>query len=252
MGGREAYLVAIAGVSARSLAADHLLGELPGDGVGDRLAHVARAGDAHCLIYVGPAGERVADGTAEAGGSATERLYLRRMVMCLVLELQQPFLGLSVHGGGHEDAAGVVFGALLQIVQFALGLEIAGAYGSQFHKAEGFSAAAQLLAHASGELEGLLQLGLEEGLVYRDLLYLGGESRMAAMVAPVGIQYAQLGFRRAAALGLEVTHNLGKVVGVHRQAVRAAEGLIAAGFHIQEAGKIFQRLHVGPFVECQD
>ena len=116
-GGSQTYLVAVAGVAGSSLAADDTLRQLAGHRLRHRLADVASTSHAHGLIDVRPAGERVADGTAQAGGRTTERLDLCGMVVGLVLELEQPFLHTPVHIHIHEDAASVVLLAALHIIQ---------------------------------------------------------------------------------------------------------------------------------------
>ena len=72
--------------------ADFFLRELAGQGFGERCERIARAGDAHGLIDIGTAGERIADAAAEAGGGTTEGLDLGGVVVGLVLEHDEPLL----------------------------------------------------------------------------------------------------------------------------------------------------------------
>ena len=58
--GGEAYLVAVGAVARRRAGAELALRELIGERVLKRDCGVARAGYAHGLVDVGPAGERVA------------------------------------------------------------------------------------------------------------------------------------------------------------------------------------------------
>ena len=94
-------------------------GSLPGMVSLDRLERVACAGDAHGLVDIAAAGQRVTDGTADAGGRAAERLDLGGMVVGLVLEQQQPVLRLAVHIALDLDGAGVDLLALVQVLQDA-------------------------------------------------------------------------------------------------------------------------------------
>ena len=67
---------------------------------------MARARHPHRRINVGAAGQRVADGAADAGGGPAERFDLRRVVVRLIFEKQQPRLCFPVdfhvdlHGAG--------------------------------------------------------------------------------------------------------------------------------------------------------
>ena len=251
VGSCQTYLVAIAGIAAGRLSGNHPLGQLTGDSIGHPGGDVAGAGNAHGLVYIGPAGKRVPNGAAQAGGRAAEGFYFRGMVMCLVLELEQPLLHFSVYIHVHEDAAGVVFLALLQVFQLALEAEPAGAQGGQFHQAEGFPLPAQVLPHLSGELQGTFQLGLHKAFFHRNFLNLRGKGGVAAMVAPVGIQDAEFRFRRIPALFPEVLHHLAEVVDIHSQAVLFAEGGEILLLHGGKAGKVFQGLHIGLFPKGQ-
>ncbi len=141
--GCQSDLVAVARIAGRGLARNHPLRQLAVHRLAHRLPDVAGAGHAHRLIHVGAARERVADGAAQAGRSPAERLDFRGMVVGLILELQEPFFGFPVHVHVDDDAAGVVFLALLLVIQDSFVLQIAGADGSQLHQAEGFVFAAE-------------------------------------------------------------------------------------------------------------
>ena len=171
MGSCKAYLVAVAGVSACGLAADHTLGQFARDGIRNAGAYISRAGHAHGLVDVCPAGQRVADGTSEAGSCSAERFDFGGMVMGFVLELQQPLFGFPVHCGIYEDAACIVFFALLLVVQFAFGLQPAGADGGKLHQAEWLLYPAEFLAHGSEPAQAVFQLRLQERIVYGNFLY---------------------------------------------------------------------------------
>ena len=238
--GCEADLVAVAGIAGRGLAGDYALGQLAGDGIRHACADVAGAGDTHCLVDVGAAGKRVADCAAEAGGCATERFYLGRMVVCLVLELQQPLLRA---GGGidvHEDAAGVVLAAHLEVVQETLRTQVTGAHGRHFHEAEALLAAAYLPAGVLEQFYGCVDVRLDEGLVHGVRKEFRVEGGVSAVVAPVGVKDAQLRLGGVAALAAEPAHHLAEVVGVHRQSVCLAEGFQGCFVHFREA---FEDLH---------
>ena len=119
MSGCQTDLVAVGRIARSGLAGDNLLRQF----ARQRLAHggvdVSGSGHTHRLIDVRTAGQRITDSAAETSTRATERLYLRRMVVGLVLELQQPPLCLTIHIHIDEDGTSVILFAHLHIVQQA-------------------------------------------------------------------------------------------------------------------------------------
>ena len=249
--GCKAYLVAVAGIACGGLAADDPLRKLSGKSRAHGGGDVAGSGDAHRLIYVRPAGQRVAYRPAETGGRPSERFYLGGMVMGLVLELQQPFLGGTVHIHVHVDAACVVLLALLQVVKQALLPEPAGAYCRQLHEAQALAVPAELMAYMPELLELRLYLRTNERIVHGNLLKLGRKGGMAAVVAPIGVQYAQLRLGGIALLAPEILHDLGKVFRAHGEPPPAAECRVFLRLHVNEAFEGGQGLHVHLVVRLQ-
>ena len=90
-----------------SITGERLLRKLALERLGNRFRRISRTGDSHGLIYVGTAGERITDRTAQAGRCAAERFNFRRTVMCLVLEVDQPLVVFSVYIDGNDDGAGI-------------------------------------------------------------------------------------------------------------------------------------------------
>ena len=111
--GRKPDLVAIARISLCSACNQLFLWKLSLQRLRYRDCRVRRACHAHCLINIASAGKRIADGAAKAGRRAAERLDFRRMIVCLVLEENQPLLALGAIAviclNGHDDRAGIVF-----------------------------------------------------------------------------------------------------------------------------------------------
>ena len=249
---READLVAVAGVAGGRLLADHPLRKLAGNGIRHTGRDVAGTGDTHRLIDIGATGKRVADRAAQAGGRTAERFDFRGVVMRFVLELQEPFLRPAIDLDIHENAAGVVLLALFQVVQLALLAQPAGADRGKLHQAAGLVLPAEVRAHLLEQAQGLFQLGFHEGFVHRDFLQFGGEGRVAAMVAPVGIQDPEFRLGRIPSLSAEVTDHLGEVVGIHRETMSLAEGGVIGRGHVRESGEVLQRLHVGLLAEGKD
>ena len=111
--GGKTDLVAVAGITGGSGRDQLALGQLAGHRFRDRLQRVGCAGHAHGLIDIAAAGQRVADGTADAGCGTAERLDLGGVVMGLVLEEEEPILLLAVHIALDFDGAGVDLLALV-------------------------------------------------------------------------------------------------------------------------------------------
>ena len=84
----KAYLVAVRGIARRGGLAQLTLRQLAGKGFIKAYTRIARAGYAHCLMDVRPAGQRIAYAAAYAGGSASEWFNLSRVVMGFVFEHQ--------------------------------------------------------------------------------------------------------------------------------------------------------------------
>ena len=85
------------------------LRQFPGEGRGEGRRRIPATGDAHGLIDVGTAGERIADRTAQAGCRAAERFDFRRMVVRLILEHDEPVFRPALDFGLHDNAAGIDF-----------------------------------------------------------------------------------------------------------------------------------------------
>ena len=131
LAGGKADLVAVGGVTGSGSGHQLALGQLAGHGLADRLERVACAGDTHSLIDVAAAGQRVADSTADTGGSTAEGLDLGGVVVSLVLEQEQPVLILAVDVTLDLDGAGVDLLRLVQILQDTLLLQLLGTNGGK-------------------------------------------------------------------------------------------------------------------------
>ena len=236
--GGKADLVAVGGITGGSGGHQLALGQLAGQGLADGLERVACTGDAHGLIHVAAAGQRVTDGTADAGGRAAEGLDLGGMVMGLVLEQEQPVLILAVHVALDLDGAGVDLVGLVEVFQNALLLQLFGTDGGKVHHAAGLVLAAQVLAHGHVAVKG----SLHHGIVDLHIVQNGAEGGVAAVVGPVGVDHLDLGDGGVALLGAEVGLAELNVAQVHSKAVVGDELLQLVLAQLVEA---FQHLHRG-------
>ncbi len=197
--GRKADLVAVAGVALGSARHELLLGKLSLKGLGDRSCRIRSARHAHGLVYIASSGERVADGTAKAGGSAAEGLNLRRVVVGLILEEEEPLLShrslAVVHLNGDDNRAGVVLIGLLLVGELAFRLEFPGTDERKVHEA------GILVRAILKELCPAVLVALEGGLhryfiipvIKGDICDLCREGRVAAVIGPVGVEHTDLG-----------------------------------------------------------
>ncbi len=142
LAGREADLVAVGAVARRGRAHDLALRQLARKRLAHRDGGIAGAGHAHGLVHVAAAGQRVADGAADAGCRAAKRLDLGRVVVRLVLEQEQPVLVLAVDVHLHLHGAGVYLLGLVQVLEDALALQVLRANGAHVHQADGLLVAA--------------------------------------------------------------------------------------------------------------
>ena len=234
MGRGQTDLVAVARITGRGLLRNDALRQFAREGLGNRQVDIPGTRHAHRLIDVAAARQRVADG-----------FDLRGVVMGFILELQEPLLGLSVDVDVDIDRAGVVLFRDLHVVQHPLLLEVAGADRRHVHQAETLVFASQFAADAQVQGQRVLDLLLGERLLDGDALQFGREGRVAAVVAPIGIEDAQFGFIGVASLGAEVFHHLTQVVVVHRQPHPLATGLQFRIRHLPEALQHLDRLHLG-------
>ena len=239
--GGQADLVAVAGVAGGGGGHELALRELAGHGLGHGDRGVGRAGHAHGLVDVAAAGERVADGAADAGRRSAERLDLGRVVVGLVLEQEQPVLVLAVHVDGHPHGAGVDLFGLVEVLELAGLLQVLGADGAHVHEAHRLLVAAELMADLHVAIEG----GLHHRVVDLHLVEHGAEGGVAAVVGPVGVDHADLGDGGVAMLAAEVL--------LAKRDVRLVHGKAQVGDHrgqprlveLAEAVKDLDRLGIG-------
>ena len=189
LAGGKADLVAVGGVARRGGLGQLALGELAGNGFGDRRAGIPAAGDPHGLIDVSTAGEGVPDASADAGGGAAEGLDFRGMVVGFILEHQQPVLGFAVDRGCDMDRAGIDLLALVEVGKQTALLEHLGTDGGHVHQGLGtygcLLGAVDLFPGGQVTLIGLLR-GLVQHLHRIDV---GGEGGVAAVIGPIGVHH---------------------------------------------------------------
>ena len=217
--GRQADLVAVGAVALGGGGDELSLGELARHGVGHGHQRVRRAGHAHGLIDVGAPRQRVADGPADTGGRAAEGLNLGGVVVRLVFEHEQPRFLAARHVHVDLDGAGVDLLALVKVGKFSLRLEGLGADGGHVHEVHGLGPALAARVHRLPQRQIALEGGFHRGLFDFHVVQRGQKGRVAAMVAPVGVDHADLGDGGIALLTAKIRLTERQVVAVHGQAV---------------------------------
>ena len=249
--GRKADLVAVGGIARRSAGGNLSCGQLTLHRILKRNSRVAAAGNAHRLINIRSAGERVANRAAKACCRAAERLNLRRVVVGLILELHEPLLGLAVDRDRHFNGTGVDLVAFVQIVYHAVLFEVFRADDRHVHERNGLVLALiQLFAGCKILAECLFDGAAQLALFDLDVVETREECGVAAVVAPVGINHAQLRHARVTVLFVaeiiaaerEVFKRHGKAHG----AVIFSKLLVAPGDHARDALNVCRHidLHV--------
>ena len=165
------------------------------------------------------------------------------MVVGLVLEHEKPFLKTAVHIHVHIDAAGIVLLADFHVVQQAGLAQIASADSRHIHEVQAFMLTTEFLSHLEIKVQCPVNVLLHEGFLDAYFLQLRGEGRVAAMVAPICVQYAEFRLVRIAAFFREVFYHLAKVVRIHGKSHLAAERLQVCVRHFREAIQHRHRFH---------
>ena len=195
MGCSQADLITVGGIAGSGALGDDTLGQFAFHGLADGFVDVARTSDTHGLIHIASAAQRVADGTAHAGGCPAKRLNFGRMVMCFVFEHQQPFFDFAIYIHIHKHTAGVVFLRHFHIVEVADFALVLTADGGHVHQRDGFPAAMNIVADLNILVKCLLQLVVELVGGEGDVVQLRLEGGVAAVVAPIGVQHLDFRLR---------------------------------------------------------
>ena len=134
--------------------------------------------------------------------------------MRLVFEEQKPRLGHTVDLDIYFHRAGVYLLGFIEAVELAVLLEIFDRYRREIHQAYRLRAP-ELFSDREIFVVGLLQQLVLKLHAVND----GQKCRVAAVIRPVGVDHANLGYRRVAVLGFEIILTERNVVRVHGETV---------------------------------
>ena len=192
--GCKTDLIAVGTVTVRSLANNLLLRQFALQSLALRSRRVRSTCHAHSLIYISTSGKRIADRTAEACGCTTERLDFRRMVVRLILEIDEPLFLHAVHIDRDHDGACVDLVGFFLIVQLALRLQLLDTERCQIPEGYIFVIASLIHFVAVREihLKCILQRLSHIAFFEVDLFQLCLECRVTAMIGPVRIENTDL------------------------------------------------------------
>ena len=196
--GSQTNLVAIGAVAVSCTSDKFLLRKFALEGFLHRYSRVSSTCHTHCLIYISTSGKRVTDRTAEAGSSTTKRLDLCRMVVCLILEVDEPLFFLAVYIYRYNDAAGIDLIGFFLVSKFALGFQFLHCHQGKIHQADKFVVTAFVENFSVSKIF-LISLYDRFFVIALIKLHIGkfcGECGMTAVIRPIGIQYTDLGHGR--------------------------------------------------------
>ena len=216
--GGQTNLVAVGAVSVGGGGHDLTLRQLALYGFCSRCQRISRTGHTHCRIYIASAGQRVTDGTADAGCCAAERLDFGWVVVGLVLKEQHPILFLSVDVRFEVHGAGIDFFRLYHVGQPSVLLQ--GFHGDGCHVHQGYRLGdIQILPCVHVFLEGLAHRRVLELHVVKGGIKCG----MPAVIRPIGIDNANLRYGWISVLTLEVIPYHLQIFQIHSQAIGLQE-----------------------------
>ena len=215
----EPYLIAVGREARRRRLCNDALRQFAGERILQLFARVCAARDAHRLIHICTSGERVADGAAQAGRRAAERLDLRRMVVRLVLEHDEIFFRLAVDLRVDADGAGVDLVGNVEVVEPPLFFQLFDRDGRNIHQTGIFILARGIELRKEVFIEIVCLSDMRVVGADLHIAYLRGKGGVAAVIRPIGIYDLDFGFRGVPALFAEIIAHENEVFHAHRKAV---------------------------------
>ena len=245
----KADLVAVRAVTVSRFFTDLALWQLAIERFGNRGTGIRRAGHAHSLVNIGSARKRIADGAAETGCRAAERLDLCGMVMGFVLEEEQPVFFFTVVIDFDLDGTGIDLIAFIQIGQCAVFAHFLHGDGGNIHQTGrfffiGIDFFTNIVIFLPGFFDGIHKETGAEFYFVNDRHKCG----MTAMIAPVGIQHLDFGHGRHSIFLAEIISGKEEVLLTHGQReafVKSAKSIVVHGKEIFDLRNGFRRRRVG-------
>ena len=148
------------------------------------------------------------------------------MVVCLVLEHEEPVLIFSIHIYGDTDAARIDLLGRVEVIEFSLGAQRLHPDDGNVHQRH-IALLAALIEHLAVVHVALIALNDRHGKesifdIHR--VNRRGERRVTAVIRPVGVDHAQLRDRRCTVLRIaKILLNEFEIFLAHRKAVCGME-----------------------------
>ena len=103
-----------------------------------RYGRICCAGYTHCLVYISTSWQWITDCSSKTCCSSTKWFDFCRMVMCLILEVDQPLFFYSVNLNRNNDTAGIDLIGFFLILKFAFFFQLPHCHQCKIHQAYKF------------------------------------------------------------------------------------------------------------------
>ena len=242
-------LVAIRTVSMGSTSYQFFLRKFTFESFFYRNSRISSTCDTHCLIYISTSGKWITNGTTKTGSCTTKWLNLCRMVVCFILEVDQPFFFLAVYVYRYYDTAGINLIRLFLICKFTFGFQFLHCHKSQIHQADKFIISAFVKDFSVGKIffVSIYDRFFVISLIELHICKFCGKCSMTAVIRPVSIQYPDLCHGRITLFFVsEVVLDMQKILECHSKIQRIIKSVKISFCHIF---KPFKDLYVFRFRE---
>ena len=159
-----------------------------------RHSRVTGSGNTHRLIYISTSGQRIADSAAETSSRAAKRFNFCRMIMCLILKVDQPFFGFSVNFHRHNNTAGVNLIRFFLICKFSIFFQLTHRHQGHIHQAYKFilPSGKYLRPMLHIHIISILHRFLVIAFLKINIFKFGLECCMTAVIGPICVKHTNL------------------------------------------------------------
>ncbi len=215
LSGGQSDLIAIRAVTCRCRCDQFPLRQLARQCLRDRRQWIPRAGHTHRAVNITSARKRVTDRTAHTSCRTAKWFNFGRVIVCLILEQEQPVFLPTLRLDLDLDGAGIDLFGFVQSVQLALLFEDLRRNRPNVHQSHRFVAldkCSRIQITLICRLQGLIRK--------LHVVDHGVKGRMSAVIGPIGIDHLDLSDRRIPMFAREISPAALTVRQIHRQPAR--------------------------------